>query len=239
MRVVEEAIEDRIPEGGIANDLVPVIGRDLTGEQGASAAVAVIEHLEKVVASRVVQGRQPPVVQDQKVSPGEALEEAGPRPVPPSDQELVEKPGQAVVADAQPMATGLMAEGAGEVGLARSRGSDEEHALTPADPLAVAEPKDEGSVQAPGLAEVQVFQGGVQVQSGLSQQSLEPTVGPVGLLPLEQERETVLEGELVDVTHLQLFLERGPHTGKPELVKELEGGVLKHDQSPWEDPLGL
>ena len=38
MRVVEEAIEDRISEGGIANDLVPVIGRDLTGEQDASVS---------------------------------------------------------------------------------------------------------------------------------------------------------------------------------------------------------
>ncbi len=169
MRVVKEAIEDRISEGGITNDLVPVIGRDLTGEQGTSAAVAVIEHLEKVVASRVVQGRQPPVVQDQQLSPGEALEEAGSRPVSASDQELVDKAGQAVVADAQPMATGLMTEGAGEVGLARSGGPEEEDILVTLQEAEAEEVADPVAIKGDGGIPVEVLEGVGFLEAGATQ----------------------------------------------------------------------
>jgi hypothetical protein len=75
MRVVKQPIQDRIPEGGIADDLVPVIDGDLAGEQGSPVPVAVIEHLEEIVASHIVQGREPPVVQDERVSAGEALKQ--------------------------------------------------------------------------------------------------------------------------------------------------------------------
>ena len=51
MRVVEQSVEDGVAEGGIADDVVPVLDEDLAGEQRAAAGVAVVEDLEEVVAS--------------------------------------------------------------------------------------------------------------------------------------------------------------------------------------------
>ena len=51
MDVVEESVEDGVAEGGVADDIVPVVDGHLAGEQRATAGVAVVEDLEEVVAS--------------------------------------------------------------------------------------------------------------------------------------------------------------------------------------------
>ena len=65
MRVVEEAIKDRIPERGISHDFMPVVDGDLASEEGAPAAVAVIQNLKEIVAGGIVQRSQSPVVEDE------------------------------------------------------------------------------------------------------------------------------------------------------------------------------
>ena len=49
--VIEESVEDGVAEGGVADDIVPVVDGDLAGEQRATAGIAVVEDLEEVVAS--------------------------------------------------------------------------------------------------------------------------------------------------------------------------------------------
>ena len=51
MGVVESPLEDGVPDGGVADDVVPVVDRDLAGEQRAAAGVAIVKDLEEVVAS--------------------------------------------------------------------------------------------------------------------------------------------------------------------------------------------
>ena len=43
--IVEEMVEDGVAEGGIADDIVPVLDGDLAGEQRATAGIAVVEDL--------------------------------------------------------------------------------------------------------------------------------------------------------------------------------------------------
>ena len=80
MGVVEESIEDRVAEGGVADDVVPEIRGYLAGEQGTAAGVAVVEDLEEIVARDVVEGREAPV-EGEELGPGEALKESRPRSV--------------------------------------------------------------------------------------------------------------------------------------------------------------
>ena len=47
--IVQQTVEDGVAEGEIADDIVPVLDRDLAGEQGATAGVAVVEDFEEVV----------------------------------------------------------------------------------------------------------------------------------------------------------------------------------------------
>ena len=49
MGIVEETVEDGVAEGGIADDIVPVLDGNLAGEQRARAGMAVVEDFEEVV----------------------------------------------------------------------------------------------------------------------------------------------------------------------------------------------
>jgi hypothetical protein len=135
MGVVEEAIEDRVPEGGISDDVMPVLSGDLASEKGPTATVAVIEDLQEIVAGQIVEGSEPPVVEDEEVSPCEALQQPGSGPIAAGELELIEEPRQAVVADAESVATRLMAEGTREIGFPRTGGPHEQHCLSLTDPV--------------------------------------------------------------------------------------------------------
>ena len=43
MGVVEEAVEDGVSEGGVADDSVPVLDGELGGEDGPTAGIAVVD----------------------------------------------------------------------------------------------------------------------------------------------------------------------------------------------------
>ena len=150
-------------------------------------------------------------------------------PSPPGEGELVEEPGDAVVAGRDAEAAGLVAEGAGQVGFSRPRRAGDEHGLAVADPLPGGEAEHEGSVQPAGSLEVEVFDGGVEVEFGEALETLVAALGPVGLLAFEEEGEAVLEGQLADVGHGGLLLEGLGHAREPEFVEQVEGGLAKHE----------
>ena len=76
MRGVHEAVEDGIGDCRIDDYLVPVIDGELTGHNRRAAAMAIVDDFEQVAALLRGQWRQPPVIEDQKLDTGEALEEA-------------------------------------------------------------------------------------------------------------------------------------------------------------------
>jgi hypothetical protein len=61
----------------------------------------------------------------------------------------------------------------------------------------------------------------------------EAAVVAEGDLALEQESESVLEGEGVEIGHTELLLEGLGHPGEAELVKAFESLVGQHGGSPW------
>jgi hypothetical protein len=72
------------------------------------------------------------------------------------------------------------------------------------------------------------------VEAGLAEEALEAAVGPFTLFALQEEDETVVKGEVLDIGQALLFLESCGHAGEPELVEEIEGGLLEHGHSPCE-----
>ena len=63
MCVVHDAIEDGVGVGWIADQIVPFVDGDLTGDDGGSPAVAFFEDFEKVVACCGVERFEPPIVE--------------------------------------------------------------------------------------------------------------------------------------------------------------------------------
>ena len=71
MGVVDEAIQNGIREGGIAEGFVPVFHGELTGDDGGAIAVPVIEEFQLVAALFIGQRAKTPVVEDHDVGFGE------------------------------------------------------------------------------------------------------------------------------------------------------------------------
>ena len=46
MGVVDDAVEDGVSDGRLANDVVPAIDGDLAGDQGGAVAVALLDDLQ-------------------------------------------------------------------------------------------------------------------------------------------------------------------------------------------------
>ena len=86
MDIAKDPVEDGVPEGGIADNVMPVLDGELANEDGSAAGVAVVEDFEQVVAA-----------------PGSHREARLP-------VVEVEEPGAAVVAVRKAKPAGLVAE---------------------------------------------------------------------------------------------------------------------------------
>ena len=51
MCIVEEPVEDRVAEGRVSDEIVPVLHGDFAGEDGATPSIAIVEDFEKVVTA--------------------------------------------------------------------------------------------------------------------------------------------------------------------------------------------
>ena len=71
---MNQAVKDGIGQSGIAQDVVPVGYRQLTGHQGRAGLITLIEEFEQVAAAFAVEDGQPPVVEDQDIDPGQGCQ---------------------------------------------------------------------------------------------------------------------------------------------------------------------
>ena len=69
MGVVDDAIEDGVGVGGLADEVVPCVDRGLAGDDGGAAAVALLDDLEEILAGWGVGRPKAEIVQDEDVDP--------------------------------------------------------------------------------------------------------------------------------------------------------------------------
>src|SRR5574338_1416506 len=70
MGIVDEAVEDGVGVGRVADDVVPFVDGQLAGEDGRAPAVAFFQDLEKIMARLRIEGLEAPVVEDQLLEQG-------------------------------------------------------------------------------------------------------------------------------------------------------------------------
>ena len=115
---MDEAVEDGIGDCRIDDDLVPMIDGELAGHDCRAAAVAIVDDFEQVAALLGGQRCQPPIVEDQKLDTGEALEEAYIASIAACQRKCVEQAWYAIVEHRSIVTACLVSERAGEPALA-------------------------------------------------------------------------------------------------------------------------
>ena len=116
--VVEQAIEDGVGVSRVADELVPIVDRDLTGDDGRAAAVAGLEDLEKIVTSGGIERCEAPVVEDEQLDAAEHAQQPSIAAVATGEREIGEQLWHALVEHRSVIAAGLVAERTSEPALA-------------------------------------------------------------------------------------------------------------------------
>jgi len=64
---VDDAVEDGVGQGRVADQVAPAVDRDLASQQRGAAAVAIFDDLQHVVALLGPEGFEAPIVEDQQL----------------------------------------------------------------------------------------------------------------------------------------------------------------------------
>ena len=130
IRIVDQAVEDGVGDRRVAQIGVPLLARQLAGDDRRARRVAVLDDFEQIVALDVGESGQAPVVEDEDVDAGEPREQRRVGAVGAREREFLKEARQAPVDGAVALATRLLAERAGQVGLADAgRAGDQDVAV--------------------------------------------------------------------------------------------------------------
>ena len=76
MGAMDDAVENGVSQGRIANDLMPAISRELAGDQQGSPVVAIVDDLEQIAALVGSERFGSPVVKDEEIDALERRDQA-------------------------------------------------------------------------------------------------------------------------------------------------------------------
>jgi hypothetical protein len=91
---------------------MPVLDRQLTGDNRGPAVMAIFEQLPQVAATVITERRQAPVVEKQYVGFGQGRHALHIPAIAFGERELLEEPGQPQLEDRPALTAGLMPQGA-------------------------------------------------------------------------------------------------------------------------------
>ena len=75
--IVDQAVEDGVGQGGVAEEVMPVCEGELAGDDGGFSVESVIEDFQQVALPIFIDGGQSPVVEDDDIDAGELFEPSG------------------------------------------------------------------------------------------------------------------------------------------------------------------
>jgi len=110
MGVVDDAVEDGVGESGLADQVMPAVDRDLTGNQRSATAIAVLDDFEHVVTLLGPEWLKPPIVEDQQLDTAKGAHQSRVAAIAASECKIAEHPRHALIEHRAVVATGLVAE---------------------------------------------------------------------------------------------------------------------------------
>jgi len=178
--VVDKAVQDGIGEGGITEDLVPLIAGDLGDDEGGFPVVAVVKDFQEGADSVGRKRSQSPVIQNQKVDAGQGLQTFTQTAVGFGDGQFRQQSGYAGVEDLDSGLAGVMGQGASQVTLSNSAWPGDETVFVTPEPLAREKGLKERAVQTAPLAKVDVLDHGGLAQLSAFEPRRQMEAGALG-----------------------------------------------------------
>ena len=226
--IVNDAVQYRIAEGGIGNDVMPLRHGDLTCDQQGSLVVTIVDDLKQITA--LVGGERfgSPVVEDEEIDALERGDQARQTAFSARLGEIGEQAGCSLVEDGEAVAAGLVAERAGKPGLAGAGWADNDQVVAVTDPLTGDEVLEERTIETTGGAIVDVLDGGGLTELGTGQAAREAAVVAGSDLAIDEEAEPIGVRHPGRLGIVLQFDEGIGHGGEAECAQAIDGGVKEH-----------
>ena len=119
--IVDQTIEHSVCDGRIANDLIPAVNGHLTGDEGGTAFVTVLDNFEEIATLAVVKLLRSPIVDDQEINAGEGFQHPFMPPIPARKSEGPEQSRSTMIGDGEVITTGFVPNRTGKPGTGRTR----------------------------------------------------------------------------------------------------------------------
>ena len=145
--IVDNAIEDGVGEGRFADDVVPLVGRQLTGDERRSVAVAVLGDLHQIAPLIGRETIRAPVVEYQEIGLDQNTEQTREAAVAMGELEIGKQTRHAGVVDGVAVTAGFLRQRAGEPRLADAARPGDEQVAVLGDPAAGSELLKQGLVE--------------------------------------------------------------------------------------------
>lgn len=136
MRVVNQAIEDCVGICWIADDLMPGSHRELVGDNGGAATVAIFEDFQEIMTGLVVEWLKAPIVQYQELDVTKGALKPGIAAVTMSQGEVGVQARHALIENRPIIAAGFMPECTGQPTFANAGRSADREIIVGIDPVA-------------------------------------------------------------------------------------------------------
>src|SRR5207302_1826471 len=177
---MNEPVEDRIGVSRIANESVPLVDRDLTGEDGRATPIAFLEDLVEVTPSAGVERFEAPIVEDEELDAGQPAQDAGIAAVTAGEREFGEELGNPLIENRAVVAAGLVTQGTSKPRLAHAGRPAQDQIVMRVDPLTIGELVKQRAVEAAWGPGSDVLDAGLLAQSGVAQPGGKPLVAAMG-----------------------------------------------------------
>lgn len=221
MNPLQQPIEDRIGDGGVADPAVPVLDRQLMSDDRRPVPGAIVDDLRQIVARHRIDVARAPVVEDQYVG---ARELHQPFAEAAGGVQHTQFLGQARCAQVQ-------SQRAGQPRPAQARGAPEQDGVATLDPAREGEAHERLALDAAHLTELGVLDGRVRVlQLRALQQPRALAIAARIQLAIDEQGEPFLEAQRLGLAHL--FEQCVGEAEQFERAQVRDGGVIEHGRCP-------
>src|SRR5271169_3001584 len=187
--VVDDAVEDGVRVGGLADKFVPFVHGRLAGDDGGAPAIALLNDLQKVLAGGGVERPKAEIVQDEHIDPRQRPEQPGMAAIAAGERQIAEQLRHALIEDGAVVAARFVAKGASQPRLAEPGLAANNQVVMDADPVTGDKLPEHGPVEIAGMLVVDIFHHGLVSQIGVLQPRRQPFVAAMAYLTVQQQAE--------------------------------------------------
>ena len=90
---MDEPVENGISQGRVADSLMPVRDRQLTGDDCGAGIVAVFKYFQEIMPSLLVEWLKTPVIDDEELGSGQSGEDFSIAAIGSGDAQFLKEPG--------------------------------------------------------------------------------------------------------------------------------------------------